>query len=147
MQLIQFKPKYFTARCNMFNWNVNQISGVLLVGCLCFFFHSFLSSFFIILQMKLPTVVFPSTMQNWICTPLIHAWKHSWCCWEDSGVSRRQNSPWYYSLRQVKRWDSASVSQNRAGHMFSVNMTSRLPMWKIAAGHRMLTFKVLRLDK
>lgn len=61
--------------------------------------------------------------------------------------SRRRNPPWYYLLRQVKRWESASVSQNRADHMFSVNMTSRLPMWKIAVGNRMRTRTVLRLDK
>lgn len=66
---------------------------------------------------------------------------------KNSTDSRRWNPPWYYSLRQVKRWESASVSQNRANHMFSVNMTSRLPMWKIAAGLRTHTCTVLCLDK
>lgn len=66
---------------------------------------------------------------------------------KNSTDSRRRNPPWYYSLRQVKRWESASVSRNRADHMFSVNMTSRLPMWKIAAGRRMPTRTALRLDE
>lgn len=30
--------------------------------------------------------------------------------------------------------ESVRVSQNGLNHMFSVNMTSRLPMWKIASG-------------
>lgn len=32
---------------------------------------------------------------------------------KNSTDSRRRNPPWYYSLRQVKRWESASVSQKQ----------------------------------
>lgn len=107
----------------------------------------FLSPSLTISQMKLQTVCVPQHHEKMEMHGINSCMKALLVLLKNSTDSRRRNPPWYYSLRQVKRWESASVSQNRANHMFSVNMTSRLSMWKIAAGLRTHTCIVLCIDK